>query len=414
MRDSAPARLRDAKPQSANAAEYSAVLTPATTRLQKRLRKVLDAGGAHVGALVEDVSNADVLFAENAEAPRPPASVEKLYTSVAALNVLGPGTRFRTDVLGSGELGQGGVWHGNLYLRGGGDPTFGDGAWNKAYECGYGPSAAQLAAQLQKLGIRRVTGHIFADDSLFDTDRGGPATGDLPDIPDYGGELSALVYDHGMTRGTMSPAVFATHELALTLRGRGVRIGAAGRTRKTPLGAKLLAYVVSPKLSVLLRLMDVPSDDLIADMLAKQLGAHRFGEGTLAAGATEISQTISGDYDLDPTIFDGSGLDRSDRSTPLDIVTLLRKVWHTPTGALLTQALPTVGVQGTVQGIGVNTPAQGRCVAKTGTLDNVTNLAGYCTARSGQTLVFALMVDGPANYAAVASLSRAVAAIAGY
>jgi hypothetical protein len=33
-------------------------------------------------------------------------------------------------------------------------------------------------------------------------------------------------------------------------------------------------------------------------------------------------------------------------------------VWHTPTGALLTQALPTVGVQGTVQGIGVHTPAQ--------------------------------------------------------
>jgi D-alanyl-D-alanine carboxypeptidase/D-alanyl-D-alanine-endopeptidase (penicillin-binding protein 4) len=408
---SAPARL---KPQSIDAAEYSAVVTTPIARLQKRLAKVLTAQGGQVGALVEDASSADVLFAEDPEVPRPPASVEKLYTSVAAVNVLGPNARFRTAVLGTGELDPAGIWHGNLYLRGGGDPTFGDGSWNKAYEDGYGPNAGQLATQLQKLGIRRVTGHIFADESLFDTDRGGPATGNLPDIPDYGGELSALVYDHGMTEGKMSPAVFAAHELALTLRGRGVRIGAGSRTRSTPADARLLAHVESPRLSVLLRLMDVPSDDLIADMLAKQLGAHRFGEGTLAAGATEISQTISSEYGLDPTIFDGSGLDRADRTTPLQVVTLLRRVYDTPTGALLSASLPTVGEQGTVQGIGVGTPAQGRCLAKTGTLNNVTNLAGYCSARGGQTLVFALMIDGPSNYQAVTELSRAVAAIANY
>ena len=64
----------------------------------------------------------------------------------------------------------------------------------------------QLAKQLRHAGIRRVTGHIFADESLFDTDRGGPATNNLPDTPDYGGEMSALVYDHGMsTRGCLRP-----------------------------------------------------------------------------------------------------------------------------------------------------------------------------------------------------------------
>src|SRR6202034_3805957 len=127
-----------------------------------------------------------------------PASVEKLYTTVAVLNLLGPSTRLQTTVLGTGTLGHGGVWHGNLYLRGGGDPTFGDGTWNREYADGYGPNAAQLVSQLRKAGIRRVTGHIFADETLFDRDRGGPDTHNRADIPDYGGEMSSLVYDHGM------------------------------------------------------------------------------------------------------------------------------------------------------------------------------------------------------------------------
>jgi D-alanyl-D-alanine carboxypeptidase/D-alanyl-D-alanine-endopeptidase (penicillin-binding protein 4) len=160
--------------------------------------------------------------------------------------------------------------------------------------------------------------------------------------------------------------------------------------------------------------MDVPSDDLIADMLAKQLGARLAAEGTLAAGASEITQAIAHDYGLHPTIFDGSGLDRDDRTTPAQVVTLLRRVSGTPTGALLYAALPVVGRTGTVEEIGVRTPAANHCVAKTGTLNNVTNLAGYCHARGGSTLAFALMIDGPANYQAVPMLSRVVAAIARY
>jgi D-alanyl-D-alanine carboxypeptidase/D-alanyl-D-alanine-endopeptidase (penicillin-binding protein 4) len=193
-----------------------------------------------------------------------------------------------------------------------------------------------------------------------------------------------------------------------------MRVGAAALTRRTPAGAVRLAHVESPPLSVLVRLMDVPSDDLIADMLDKQLGARLFGEGTLAAGAIEIRQAITNDYGLRPVLFDGSGLDRADRSTPAEVVSLLEKVWLTPTGNVLHAALPVVGQQGTVQGMGVHTPAQENCVAKTGTLNNVTNLAGYCSARGGQTLAFALMIDGPSNYQAIPMLSRAVAAVARY
>jgi serine-type D-Ala-D-Ala carboxypeptidase/endopeptidase (penicillin-binding protein 4) len=382
--------------------------------LQHQLKRALAGAGRQIGLVVEDLSDKRTVYSVGANVARPPASVEKLYTSVAALNLLGPSTRLQTTVLGTGTLGHGGVWHGNLYLRGGGDPTLGDGSWNKAYEDGHGPTAMQLAHQLHHDGIDRVTGHIFADDSLFDSDLGGPATDNLADTPDYGGEMSALVYDHGMSASRMPPAVFATHELALTMRGEGMRVGAASRTRDTPSGAAQLAAVQSPPISVLVRLMDVPSDDLIADMLAKQLGARLLGQGTLLEGATEIQQAIESAYEVHPAIFDGSGLDRDDRTTPAEVATLLRKVWNTPTGNLLYAALPVVGKQGTVQSIGVNTAADGNCVAKTGTLNGVTNLAGYCHARGGQSMVFALMIDGPDNEQAFPMLSRVVAAIARY
>jgi D-alanyl-D-alanine carboxypeptidase/D-alanyl-D-alanine-endopeptidase (penicillin-binding protein 4) len=387
--------------------------TPTPASFQRRLRRALNGAGSQVGLVISDLGSGQTLYADQPDAARPPASVEKLYTTVAALKLLGPDTRLQTMVLGQGTLVHG-IWHGNLYLRGGGDPTFGDGSWNQAYEGGYGPTALQLAQQLRRDGIRRVTGHLFADDSLFDTDLGGPATDNLPDTPDYGGEMSALVYDHGMSSGHMSPAVFAAHELALTLRGEGVRIGAAAHVRDTPTGAAQLAVVQSPPISEIVRLMDVPSDDLIADLLAKQLGARLLGQGTLLAGATEIQQAISSGYGVHPTIFDGSGLDRDDRTTPADVVELLHKLWNTPTGDLVYAALPVVGKQGTVQSIGVGTPAQNHCVAKTGTLNGVTNLAGYCRARGGLNLAFALMIDGPPNSVAFTVLGRVVAAIARY
>jgi len=85
---------------------------------------------------------------------------------------------------------------------------------------------------------------------------------------------------------------------------------------------------------------------------------------------------------------------------------LLRLVWGTGTGRILERSLPLVGVNGTVRQIANGTSAQGHCVAKTGTLDNVTNLAGYCHSRGHKTLAFALFIDGPSNWSAPASPGR--------
>jgi serine-type D-Ala-D-Ala carboxypeptidase/endopeptidase (penicillin-binding protein 4) len=363
--------------------------------------------------MVYDLGGATTLFALRDGVKRPPASVEKLYTTVAVLRKLGEAARLHTAVFGVGHLGPGGVWHGRLYLKGGGDPTFGDGSFNRIWEQGYGPTAAQLAGHLRARGIRRVTGPLIGDASLFSGRPGGPATAFAPDIPDFGGELSALTYDHGSTAGGLTPGAFAARQLARTLRSQQVRVHAARLVGITPRRARKLASVSSPPMWALLKLMDVPSDDLFAEMLTMQLG-QRFGRGgTIGDGAGVIREVIDS-YDVYPRIVDGSGLSRRDGSSPAEVVALLREIWHTPVGRMLTGSLPVVGVTGTVQTIATRTPAQGRCFAKTGTLNGVTNLAGYCAARGHRSLGFALFIDGPPNWYALTLLGRMVAAIASY
>jgi serine-type D-Ala-D-Ala carboxypeptidase/endopeptidase (penicillin-binding protein 4) len=398
---------------SAGAQADEPAIPPAQARLNAALSRVFRKAGRQSGALVYDLNAHRPVFALRAGVGRPPASVEKLYTTLALLRMLGPGARLHTLVRGTGHLGRHGVWHGNLYLRGAGDPTFGDGAFNHVWEEGYGPTATQLVAQLRDAGIRRVTGRLIGDASLFDSHRGGPSTNFAPDIPDFGGQLSALTYDHGATLGTLTPGAFAARELALALRAAHVRVRAAHDTGATPRRAHTLAVVSSPPLSVMLRLMDVRSDDLFAELFTKQLGS-RFGTGgSIAAGARVIASAITS-YGVHPRIVDGSGLSRDDRSSPNQVVALLRAAWRTPDGDVLWASLPVVGVNGTVQRIGVHTPAQGNCIAKTGTLNGVTNLAGYCHRPGHHRLAFALMIDGPSNAEALQLVSRMVGAIAKY
>jgi D-alanyl-D-alanine carboxypeptidase/D-alanyl-D-alanine-endopeptidase (penicillin-binding protein 4) len=374
---------------------------------------VLQQAGPASGALVYDVQAHQAVFAERAGVGRAPASVEKLYTSVALLRKLGPDARLRTTVVGRGHLGPGGVWHGDLYLRGGGDPTLGDAAFNRVWELGYGPTAGELAGRLADAGVTRVTGQVIGDVSMFDARPGGPSSGFSPDIPDFGGQLSALTYNHGATPRGLSPGAFAAKQLVAALRAAHIQATAATFTAPRPAVARRLASVSSPPLSTLLQLMNVPSDDLFAELLTKQLGA-RFGDsGSTAAGARVITDEI-GSYGLHPTIVDGSGLSRADRSSPREAAGLLRLIWGTRIGDVVSASLPVVGLNGTTRRIAKGTVAQGRCVAKTGTLDAVTNLAGYCHSFGRRVLAFALFVDGPSNEHALMLIGRMVAAIVKY
>jgi D-alanyl-D-alanine carboxypeptidase/D-alanyl-D-alanine-endopeptidase (penicillin-binding protein 4) len=382
-------------------------------RLQTVLKRDGRTLGPDVGIGVEDLTTGRMLFSQNLDLAQPPASMEKLYTSAALLWKLGPEARLDTDLFGIG-FKKDGIWHGNLYLRGDGDPTLGDGNWNKLYDSGYGPTVPELLSDLRGDGITRVTGHLYADPTRFDEDEGGPATANAPDTPDYQGEMSALVYDHGLTLPPLGPAQTAVREIAVLARQQKITVYADTKLTATPPGATLLAQLQSPPMAVMLKLMLVPSDDLFADLFAKQLGFRFADTGTLEAGAAVMSSVIESRYGITPVIHDGSGLDKADRSTPTDYLTLLSRLLDTPVGDVIRADLPVVGKTGTVQYIGQKTAAVGRCEAKTGTLNNVTNLAGYCSAKDGDTLAFVFMADGPSNGDSDYTFGPMVGAVAGY
>jgi D-alanyl-D-alanine carboxypeptidase/D-alanyl-D-alanine-endopeptidase (penicillin-binding protein 4) len=341
--------------------------------------------GGHSSAYAVDLASGQVLFDDEATVPRNPASVEKLYTLTTALDRFGLNGTLATSVYANGTLGADGVFHGSLYLHGGGDPTFGDRAFIKNWYYGVGTTVDALALKvIATLHLRRVEGSVIGDESAFDSRRAGPASDYQPD-PNLVGQLSALSFDRGRTAGPYTtPPAYAAFRLATALRARGVAV--TGRSHAgvlDPVRARFVTSIESPTLTQLAALTARPSDDFFAEMLLKALGARFGAGGTTAAGAEVVSRFLAGLH-LTPTIADGSGLSRNDRTTPLDVVTLLRDLspgglrWLQPIGAALRAALPVAAESGTLAFRMHRTPAAGRCVAKTGTLSNASDLAGWC------------------------------------
>jgi D-alanyl-D-alanine carboxypeptidase/D-alanyl-D-alanine-endopeptidase (penicillin-binding protein 4) len=380
-------------PAAASAASESAAL-------QADLSHQLQIAGRASGAYVYDLTAHQALFSERAETLRPPASVEKLYTATTALELMGPTARLSTNVLGVGQLAPGGIWEGNLYLRGGGDPTFGTSAFIHSHYGGQGASVTTLVEQLVKTdGIHHITGDVEGDETYFDSLRGEPSSDYAPD-PFLEGTLSGLAFNRGATgRETNpptphAPAAYAAHELLGALKSDGVTVGGSSGAATTPAGATQLATAQSPTVNALLGLTLPPSDNFFAETLIKDLGARFGGAGTTTAGAGVVSQTIDKEFGFSPHVVDGSGLSASDRTSPYEVADLLVELAPTSIGAVLRNDLAVAGSTGTLSERMRDTGAAGRCQGKTGTLTGVSNLVGYCQARDGHLLAFALFTDG--------------------
>jgi D-alanyl-D-alanine carboxypeptidase/D-alanyl-D-alanine-endopeptidase (penicillin-binding protein 4) len=347
--------------------------------------------------MVVDLGTGRTLFSRRPDSYRIPASNEKLYTSSVALMRFGRGGRLTTRVLGEGTLDADGVYTGNLYLRGGGDPTFGTASFvRRAW--GAGATVSDLADQLEALGIQRVRGRVLGDESYFDRRRGGPASGYAFD-PYVGAPLSALAFNRGLAneRGTSiqaHPATFAADQLGRALRADGVSVTGRAGEGPTPAGARELASVVSPPMSTLIRLMNIPSDNYLAEMLLKNLGA-RFGSlGTTASGAAVVRGRLAS-LGIHPQVADGSGLSRSDRTTPRQVVRLLQYLASSATlGPAFRNSLAVACRSGTLASRMCGTAASGRCRGKTGTLAGVSALSGYCSLSSGRTVAFSFLMNG--------------------
>lgn len=381
--------------RAVSAAALAALVPTATAGLARRLERIGRAGGSGTSLAVSTVGQSGFRFALRGNRFDPPASVEKLFTATAALLQFGGGARFETALYATGTL-RGTVLHGNLYLRGSGDPTFGSPSFIARRYHGVGTPATALAAALRAAGVRRVTGHLYADASLFDNRPSDPSSHYAPD-PYLEGELSALAYNRGETgpfKGPAAPARYAAAALRRDLLAVGVHIKKGIRLGRTPPTARKLAAVRSPTLERLLGLMLPPSDNYIAEMVCKSLGARFGARGSTAAGARVVAGTVAAFAGIHPKVVDCSGLSRADRTTTNQVVTLLLRIAATPALTAIVNALPVAGRSGTLKDRLNGTAAVGRCRAKTGTLLFVSSLAGFCRARGGGRFAFAIFDDG--------------------
>jgi D-alanyl-D-alanine carboxypeptidase/D-alanyl-D-alanine-endopeptidase (penicillin-binding protein 4) len=383
----------------------STAATVSATRVKARLKGPMARAGRRSGALVLDLTNGRTLFRLRSGTRRPPASVEKLYTTSTALLRYGPEGTLQTTVLGTGAL-QGTTWVGDLYLRGAGDPTFGSRSFTRS-NYGTGATTYELAQSLEQAGIEAVDGRILGDDSAWDGFRGVPDSG-LPNVSPYVGPLSALAYDRG------GGATYAARQLKVALKGRGVTVSGKTTAGTAPAGAAQVAAADSPPMRTLVALTLTPSDNFFAEMLIKGLGA-RFGvRGSTAAGARVVRATTAR-WGIRASVVDGSGLSRRDRTSPKELLKLLKGIRSEPeVFTALRDAMPVAARTGTLRSRMRGSAAAGRCQAKTGTLSGVSALAGYCDSQGGELVGFAFLMSNVSVSGARALQDRMVATLARY
>ena len=413
--------------------------------LKQTLSRYMSGAGAASGAYVMDADTDRTLFKLRADVPRSLASNTKLFTSASVLGRYGPNASLATTLLGSGTLTPSGAWKGSIYLRGGGDPTFGSRSFARS---AYGSEASveELADDLDHAGFKSVSGAVVGDESSFDSLRGGPDSGYRTDF--WVGPLSAIGFDRGLanSRGTAfqkNPPQFAASKLNAALEKRGIEVKGKPRVGEAPDDVVALAEVRSPTVARLLMIQNKDSDNYFAEMLTKGLPVAPSEGGSLrrtgaplpvtptpdapaaepAETPTRIGTTRKGAAasmayarSLGATVklADGSGLSRSNRAAPREVAHLLDGVRDETGFTSLYKSLPVAGRDGTLATRMRNGRARGRCHAKTGTLTGVSALSGYCTTRSGRTLVFSVLMNNANVYTARDIQDRVANTLAGY
>ncbi len=175
---------------------------------------------AHWGISVIDAVTGAVLLARDDDKLFQPASNAKLFTTAAALALLGPGYIMETRVVAEGLLAPDGVLHGDLRLLGGGDPTISGRVYPYVGHTERSDSPLvgldALAAQVSASGVRSITGSVIADDALFPDERYGPAWG-WDDLHwEYGAPVSALPLNDNVRYLTLSPGAVPGTSLSAT------------------------------------------------------------------------------------------------------------------------------------------------------------------------------------------------------
>ncbi len=322
------------------------------------------------GAFVFDPGTHQVLFARKGGRMRILASNSKLFTTSTALSRFGPEDRLHTTAWSTDPISDG-ISQG-LYLRGGGDPTLTTAGITK------------LADRVRAAGVTTVQGPLRYDASFLDGQTG---------IPEHGitfesvGHLSGLQIDNGSPG---DPAKTAAQRFEDALRKDGVLIGNSVTPGTVSPGALQIADFTSPPMADIVQDTLVPSNNYLAEMLLKDVGSAFGGSGSTAGGISVVRQ-FAADQGAKFAGENGSGLTRRNKASPASVVKLLDSMIEidhkkSPEEQLTQErlrdawinSLAVAGRTGTVAHRMRGTAAAGSCHLKTGTLDGVSALSGYC------------------------------------
>jgi D-alanyl-D-alanine carboxypeptidase/D-alanyl-D-alanine-endopeptidase (penicillin-binding protein 4) len=346
------------------------------------------AASAH--SCAEVVQGGHVVYQDHPDLPVMPASNMKLLTGTALLQGLGRNYTFATSVTAL-QPPSGGVVDGDLYFVGGGDPLLRLPTYAAHIEGGDSvyTDVTRLVGLLKSAGVREVTGSVVGDETRYDSARSVPSWSAAYGAQGVVGPLSAVGIDDGFALAARlvpsnAPApVQSAGVLTSLLRSAGITVGGAPEAGQAPVGAPVLARLVSAPLGQILGEVLRESDNTAMELMTKELGLKDRGVGTTAAGIAVVRADLAADgLPLHGFVnVDGSGLSRLDRVTCALLVKVLQRAG--PNG-LLVQDLPVAGRSGTLADELNGTVAAGRVRAKTGTLDGVKALSGWVEPVEGQ------------------------------
>lgn len=333
--------------------------------------------------------------------PQTPASLQKLATAIAALTEIGAEETFETDALSAPVTG--GIVPGNLYLRGGGDPILATGEYlaRERNQPQIHTDIARLADAIVASGVTTIVGSVVGDDSRYDVVRYNPELPSRFIAQGQVGPISALSVNDGFAhfpgqQGVFGPApdpaAYAATILDGLLRARGVAIGGPPISGTTPPEAVVTASISSPPMTQIVTQMLRESDNNTAEMLLKEIGLRRGGEGSFATGQSAVVAILeeAGLPVEAINVVDGSGLGPDNALTCDLVIDLLE---HQPFAEEIRSALAVAGESGTLSRRWLDTELVGRVRAKTGTLNTVTALAGFAETDGAGMATFAMVVN---------------------
>ncbi len=189
--------------------------------LQSRIESLLQqrqAANAFWGVSIYDLDRDSLLYSRNVERGFLPASNQKMFTTAAALDLLGSTYRYETTLSFDGTT-RDSVMQGDLRLEGSGDPTFGSTALRRT------DPLREWAGQLAEMGVRRIEGRLIGDDDVF-------REGSYPD----GWNVNYLTRDKGKQMGIRAGGL-SYRDNSVPIRVQATRPGEPPVVRVQPEGA---------------------------------------------------------------------------------------------------------------------------------------------------------------------------------